>query len=103
MAWGARQEDGIWRICERRGRTIIRVDSNLLPNVEIRFPGRSAAEACAHKLNESHWEHYERARKKAPAPKEPPFAWQMLAIIRDHNGISEADYARLVQARKELK
>jgi hypothetical protein len=90
MAWGARQEDGAWRICERRGRTIKFVAPSTTKQVEIRFPGRARAEECAHKLNETFWEDYERYRKKHKAT-DVPFAWEMLDIIRDHGGISDAD------------
>lgn len=101
MAWGARQEDGIWRICERRGRTIVHACSSLLPDVEIRFPARSRAEECAHQLNELHWSEYEQHRKRNKTTRETPCAWEMLAIIRDNEGISSEDYNRLIEARKE--
>ncbi len=101
MAWGARQEDGVWRLCERRGRTIVHACARLLPDLEIRFPGRAMAEDCAHKLNDLYWPQYEAHRKKHKTTNNMPFAWMILAIVRDHKGISQADYDRLFAARKE--
>jgi hypothetical protein len=91
MAWGARkEEDGSWRLCERRGRSILHVSRKLRPPIEIRFPGRAMAEDCAHKLNELYWPAYHKVRSKdetAPVP----CAWEMLDIILEHKGITPAD------------
>lgn len=89
MAWGARQEHGVWRLCERRGRTIEVVTHQLTPEVEIRFPGRAMAEQCAAVLNDTYWAGYDRSAKSHPQ------GWSMLAIIYEHKGITPADYERL--------
>jgi hypothetical protein len=104
MAWGARQEDGIWRLCERRGRTIIFACKRILPDVQIRFPGRSQAEECAKVLNELHWEEYERFRKnRKRATDDMPFAWIMLKTIHEFKGISDKDIKRLEVARDKAE
>ncbi|QIG75701.1 hypothetical protein EVC20_130 [Rhizobium phage RHph_Y2_17_1] len=89
MAWGARQEeDGSWRLCERRGRTITHLSRQLSPEVEIRFPGRAMAEQCAHAMND-HWAEYDRAKRRHPN------AWAIVDIIVAHKGISPADLQRI--------
>ncbi|TDW20487.1 hypothetical protein EV128_125117 [Rhizobium azibense] len=90
MAWGARQEqDGSWRLCERRGRTILHVTRQVKPDVAIRFPGRAMAESCAHELNEKFWDGYDRAKRRHPD------AWSIVDIIFAHKGIGPDDFKRL--------
>lgn len=104
MAWGARQEDGVWRLCERRGRTIIHARRSLLPDVEIRFPNRALAEDCAKLLNEMFWDDYERFRKnRKRKTDEMPFAWLMLDVIKIYKGISDKDVKRLAEARDKVE
>lgn len=104
MAWGARQENGIWRLCERRGRTITHACQSILPDVEIRFPSRSMAEDCAHILNETFWEDYERFRKnRKRTTNDMPFAWIMLDVICTYKGISKQDIKRLEEARDKVE
>ncbi|RWB95621.1 MAG: hypothetical protein EOQ56_28140 [Mesorhizobium sp.] len=93
MAWGARQhEDGTWRLCERKGRTILRLSPSF-PDMEIRFASQAKTKKCADQLNELYWATYEKARKKGEAT--PPFAWSMAHIIHDMGGISDADWKRI--------
>ncbi len=87
MAWGARNEEGHWRLCERRGRTITHLTRQLSPEVQIVFPGRSMAEDCAHAMNEL-WDAYERTARLHPQTAE------IVDIIAKHKGISPADYER---------
>jgi hypothetical protein len=88
MAWGARhEEDGSWRLCERRGRTITHLTRQLALEVQIVFPGRAMAEECAHAMNEV-WDDYDRAGRLHPKTAE------IIDIIAKCKGISPADYQR---------
>ncbi|QIG69161.1 hypothetical protein EVB78_127 [Rhizobium phage RHph_N1_15] len=94
MAWGARQEDGVWRLCERRGRTITHVTRKVTPAVEIRFPGRAASEKCAHEMNERFWDGYSRDKRSHTQD------WEIVHLIAAHQGISPADLQRLKEEWK---
>ncbi|MBX5130736.1 hypothetical protein HJB53_30060 [Rhizobium lentis] len=94
MAWGARQEDGVWRLCERRGRTITNVTRRVSPAVEIRFPGRALAEKCAHEMNERFWDSYDRAKRSHLQD------WEIVQLIAEHQGITPADLQRLKEEWK---
>lgn len=92
MAWGARQhEDGTWRLCERKGRTILRLSPSF-PDIEIRFKSQAQTKKCADVLNERYWPAYERARKKSA---DMPFAWEVFDLLYDMGGIATADYERI--------
>lgn len=62
MAWGARVENGKWRLCFRKGDTIhhaiVRDEQ-----IELVFPNQKKAKACADEWNEKYWDTYEKARK----------------------------------------
>jgi hypothetical protein len=96
MAWGARkEEDGSWRLCERRGRTITTLSRQLSPAVVIVFPGRAMAEDCAHAMNDL-WGDYDRAKRLHPNTHE------IIDIIAKHKGISPADLQRVKDLNNEL-
>ena len=62
MAWGARVEDGKWRLCFRKGKTITEAmvrDTK----TEIVFKNQKVAKACADALNETYWPLFEKAQK----------------------------------------
>jgi len=95
MAWGARQEeDSTWRLCERRGGTVLRLLPPEKLDVEIRFPGRAKAEQCAATLNEAFWPEYEQHRRKKTALSAETI-WAMLEIIHAHQGITPEDMQRI--------
>lgn len=90
MAWGARQhDDGSWRICERKGRTVLRVSGK-----EIVFKGRADCERCTKELNDLYWDAYTQARK-AKAIDPAPYTG-ILATIHKHGGLTAADYKELL-------
>jgi hypothetical protein len=95
MAWGARQhDDGTWRLCERKGRTILFVNSKQFPDLQIQWSSRSGAEKCAKELNETYWSAYDRAQKKDVAMAGDVF-WGILDTIRKHAGISDKDWKEI--------
>lgn len=84
MAWGARQVDGVWRLCERKGRTI---DKAIMPDgdvVEIKFKSQAKAKACADVLNAEFWDTFKSLTKKRGRPPEPEgFREQMVSKIQE--------------------
>jgi len=80
MAFAARQEDGKWRLCLRKGRTITHAKFKDV-TVDIAFRSQAAAKACADALNERYWKHFERCLRKGEMP---PFANEMVDLIEEH-------------------
>lgn len=94
MAWGARQDDdGTWRLCERKGRTIRFVCQELWPDIQIVWKTRSGAQKCAEELNETHWPAYDKAQRAAKDA--PPLDWQIVLVILKHQGITPEQYDRM--------
>lgn len=92
MAFGARQEQGVWRICERKGRTIKHISQRRWPDIEVKFSGRAAAEKCAHTLNEAYWDRYAKKRQKTD---DPEVAWGITQVILEHGGITMDEFERI--------
>ena len=63
MAFGARIEDGKWRLCYRKGDTITFVQRRG-HNFEMVFRSQKKAKACADQLNEKYWKQFSEAKKK---------------------------------------
>ncbi|MES0134543.1 hypothetical protein NKJ88_06205 [Mesorhizobium sp. M0016] len=82
MAFGARQEDGKWRLCLRKGRTITKMSfTDGSPPQEIQFKSQVKAKACADALNETYWKEYDRWYSKG----QPfPSAQAMVNLISEH-------------------
>lgn len=77
MPWGARKEDGVWRLCERKGITIHRAGS-----MEIAFKSQARAKACADVLNAEFWNLYTNIKKgRIQEPKN--FRDRMVACIKE--------------------
>lgn len=94
MAWGARQiEDGTWRICERRGRTIMNVCEEQFPGVEIKFASRSQCEKCTKALNDGWWDAYKKKLNKEP--QDFRVFNGILNMIHDFGGISDSDWKEM--------
>ena len=79
MAFGARQVDGVWVLCLRKGQTIDHAGP-----VPIRFKSQARAKACADALNEEFWETFQALQKKRDRPEEPEdFRDRMVARIKE--------------------
>lgn len=76
MAFGARQEDGKWRICLRKGATCIHQYPG---GPEIEFASQRRAKACADELNEEFWPRYSKNKELFPV-----WAMDMIETIRKH-------------------
>lgn len=103
MAFGARQEDGKWRLCHRKGRTIVHWTKKFWPEVEIVFASQSKAKACADALNER-WKEYETvefAIKRRPPVDVQAMVDFFFETIVDHGGLSdEAQKVLTSESRK---
>lgn len=78
MAFGARQEtDGKWRLCLRKGRTILGQGE-----MNFEFASQRRAKACADELNETFWDRYKRFQDGKHFG--PDWAWDMIDTIRKH-------------------
>lgn len=62
MAWGARVEDGKWRLCFRKGKTITEATVEGVTK-EVFFANQKKAKACADELNEKYWDQYKLAKE----------------------------------------
>lgn len=81
MAFGARQEtDGKWRLCFRKGATLLLAYPN---GPDIVFASQRKAKACADALNEEFWDRY-RKYKRNTVP--PDWAWDMVNKIEEFTG-----------------
>jgi len=80
MAFAARNEDGKWILCLRKGRSIHFYEHNG-ERGDIVFPNQKAAKACADELNEKFWKEFERGMKKK---ERPPCAQDMVDTIKQH-------------------
>lgn len=90
MAFGARNENGTWRLCLRKGDTILFINANKHPGVEIQFSSQAKAKACADALNEQFWDTYRKHdRTGANGPYER--SWEMLEVIKEHGGLTQLD------------
>lgn len=94
MAFAARNENGVWRLCKRAGDTIIHVKQELWPDITIRFSSQAKAKACADALNERFWKDYERHERKSPTEPNPHFH-AMLEVIYQHEGLDKDEYRRI--------
>ncbi|RWI35501.1 hypothetical protein [Mesorhizobium sp.] len=94
MAFGARQENGAWRICLRKGAAILHLDSKAFPGVEVKFKSQAKAKACADTLNEVYWKRYEKARNERWTSTYG-WVWEMAELVYDMGGISDADWKRI--------
>ncbi|RWB08748.1 MAG: hypothetical protein EOQ39_18955 [Mesorhizobium sp.] len=81
MAFGARLEDGKWRLCLRKGRTITSMSFSEGPPVEIQFKSQVKAKACADALNEQYWKSFEKTERKGGLL---PCHEGMVNLIKDH-------------------
>lgn len=97
MAFGARNEDGKWRLCLRKGETITYVDRTRWPDIEITFSSQSRAKACADELNEKCWDAYEASRPERKRNRQESPALLMLDILLNHGAISSADKQRILE------
>lgn len=89
MAFGARSEDG-WRLCHRKGRTILNVWGK--PSV---FKSQAKAKACADELNELFWSAYWKCDRKGEVPPADVF-WGMIDTIAKHGGLT-ADQVKEIE------
>ncbi len=81
MAFGARKEEGKWRLCLRKGRTITHARLPGDRKVELEFSSQAKAKACADALNERYWAQFDKHMKKK---QYPPFAQEMVELIEGH-------------------
>lgn len=98
MPFAARNEDGVWRLCLRKGPTYVHLWSNRWPTVEARFPSQAKAKACADELNEKCWKAYEASRPDRKRNRQPSPMWEMIEIIANHNGLTGDDLVILYSA-----
>lgn len=94
MAFGARQEDDVWRLCERKGRTILYASKGEYPKIEIRFAGRTAAQKCAEALNKVWWPLYDKRRQLTSGSE---IHYGMLRVILDHGGITADQFLEMTK------
>lgn len=95
MAWGARQhDDGTWRLCERKGPTLLTLHKKAWPGVEVKFASQAKTKKCADQLNELYWKTYEKARRNGWSGSDGWY-WNMVNLIHEMGGISAADYERI--------
>ncbi|MBS3648748.1 hypothetical protein KEU06_08915 [Pseudaminobacter sp. 19-2017] len=90
MAFGARQhDDKSWRLCHRKGRTILFWKDAEFPGVEIVFASQAKAKACADSLNER-WKEYEQVEFGKRKPKTDPqdLINFIFAAIVEHGGLT---------------
>lgn len=92
MPFGARDDEG-WRLCLRKGKTIVFVNEQLFPDVIVEFPSQARAKACADELNEL-WDPYWKTEKKQ-APPDADVFWRYLDLLVKHNGIAAEDLAAI--------
>ena len=88
--FGARNDEG-WRLCYRKGKSIIFVCEKKFPDIIVEFPSQARAKACADELNED-WKQYQKEYEKPGA-----LFWKFIDILVFHNGIS-ADDRKLLEA-----
>lgn len=96
MPFGARQEDGKWRLCWRKGRTIVHVRKESFPGVEIVFRSQAKAKACADALNSTYWPAYEKTEKGRAELDWATYAG-MLETIAEHGGLTPMDMKKLTE------
>lgn len=83
MAFAARQENGKWRLCLRKGRTIDHMTFGNGAREEIEFASQVKAKACSDALNELYWKQFERTeRKGGPLPSDVHEG--IVHLIREH-------------------
>lgn len=99
MAWGARNEDGTWRLCRRKGATVLTFMVSTFPNLEIRFSSQAKAKACADALNEAIWPLAGGYGPESTVPRD--VAVKAATIIHDHGGFAPADWETLRKALGE--
>ncbi len=91
LMFGARRdEEGIWRLCEKRGRLIKQV-SGAPDDYPIAFRDRTAAEECADELNATYWDDYKARRRLTRG-----YTTQrgILEIVVSHGGMTRDDLER---------
>lgn len=92
MAWGARQhDDGSWRLCERKGRTLLHLCCADAQDVQIVWKTRSGAEKCAKELNELWWPFYAKTKRLTDGDVQRG----IIATIHKHGGLTDADMQRI--------
>lgn len=85
--FGARIEDGKWRLCIRRGNVIKTLCSKHFKE-EIVFRSQAKAKATADRLNDLHWKEYAMVFKDGmDASYETQ--WDMIKIIHEHGGLAD--------------
>lgn len=82
MAFGARIEDGKWRLCYRKGDTITFVNY-YGHNFPMVFKSQKKAKACADLLNEKYWKLFSEAKKKRTS-LDSTTVNEMVEIIQSH-------------------
>lgn len=82
MAFAARQVDGKWRLCLRKGRTIDHMSFSNGAREEIEFSSQAKAKACADALNELYWKPYDKSARTGILPSDVHDG--MVNLIRDH-------------------
>jgi hypothetical protein len=88
MPFGARNDEG-WRLCLRKGKTIVFVYENVFPDIIVEFPSQARAKACADELNEI-WDPYWKTERKQALPDYDVFN-KYIDILVKHNGIAPED------------
>lgn len=86
--FGARRDgEGIWRLCEKRGRLITRVSSPP-DDYPIAFLDREAADGCAEELNVLYWDRYKNRRQGIRGYE---LQHGILSVVSAHGGLSHDD------------
>ena len=89
MAFAARlDDDKTWRLCLRKGQTFRHIFADKWPDIEIVFSSQVTAKECADELNEKFWKEYEKNDI-------PNCAWDMIDVIRKHDGLTYAQYEEM--------
>lgn len=89
MAFAARNEEGVWRLCLRKGITFTHFSLAWEHPIEICFKNQASAKACADELNEKCWDACEASRPERKRMRQEPPIELAIEIIRRHNGMPD--------------